>query len=293
MPVALPVTTEGPHDECERGLVALEKWQAKLPPGFAVDGQDLRLAERQASASHEPSACPSTTLRLGQEHMHMPRPWLVTDFEKLPTLMADALRQDRADKLPLSLVVEIDRDRPWADVTKALAAAASAGFEQWQVAFQESFQLAPPPSSLTAESEHILEVEDKVQSLLLLARLLQRVLDPCAPARKLLNDSASVETAEKKMALFREDMPGALRECRCSVAPSDWTTLLWLMQAPDRVGVIHREVIELTIRLSKPGELATSVKAAASERWSESLPRVIAAATANPGRPLRFEVADH
>ncbi|HEY5375429.1 MAG TPA: hypothetical protein VIK01_17235, partial [Polyangiaceae bacterium] len=78
MPVALPVTTEGPHDECERGLVALEKWQAKLPPGFAVDGQDLRLAERQASASHEPSACPSTTLRLGQEHMHMPRPWLVT-----------------------------------------------------------------------------------------------------------------------------------------------------------------------------------------------------------------------
>jgi hypothetical protein len=114
----------------------------------------------------------------------------------------------------------------------------------------------------------------------------------CA-SRKLLNDSASIEIAEKKMALFRADMPSALRECRCRVSPSDWTTLLWLMQLPDRAGVIHREVVDLTITLSKPGELATSVKAAASERWSESLPRVIAAATANPGRPLRFEIADH
>jgi hypothetical protein len=290
---AQPITAATPNDDCERSLVALERWQAKLPPGFAVDGQDLRLAEPKASAPHEPTAFPSTTLRLGHEYMHMPRPWLETDFEKLPTLMADALRQDRADKLPLSLVVEIDRDRPWADVTKAADDAASAGFEQLQLALQESFQLAPPPSSLTAESEHILEVEDKVQSLVLLARLLQRVVDPCAPARKLLNDSASVEIAEKKMALFREDMPSALRECRCRVSPSDWANLLWLMQGPDRAGVIHRELIDLTIRLSQPGERATSVKAAASEPWSESLPRVIAAATANPGWPLRFEIADH
>jgi hypothetical protein len=214
----------------------------------------------------------------------------VTDFEELPTLMSDALRQDCADKSPLSLLVEIDRDRPWADVTKALDDAASAGFEQVQLALQESSRLVPPPSSLSAESEHILK--DDEPNHVLLARLTQRVLGPCAPALALWNQSAAIERAEK-MLMFSQDMPSALRECRCSVAPSDWTTLLWLMQAPDRAGVIHREFVDLTIRLSKPGELATSVKAAASERWSESLPRVLAAATANPGRPLRFETADH
>jgi hypothetical protein len=210
----------------------------------------------------------------------------VEDTAALRAILDEKVQQ-KSDALRL-LVLAVDRDRSWADVSKVVNAAASAGVGRLELEVQESFRIAPPSLSLDADRERIMKAEDSTSRVNAAARLLRKVLHPCADALKVFDGLAVVDG--DKFAILKAELPAALRQCPCVVPPADVMTALWLLEDPSSDGVIRRGNVGASFALGAVGPSPVTFRAGGSERWAQVVQRVVDAATSSRGRPVRFVI---
>ena len=282
---------------CEADVTALERWMVALPhalAGRSWTGTPPRLVDRpEVGLSQVPRDSP-TVVELAVDSITVEGGGTapVADVSALRSLLDEAASRKHADAAPLTLLLAIDRDRPWADVVEVVKTAVSVGFGELELVFQESFKVAPPPSAFDGERARILHDDDPFSRLRSAALLTQKVLQPCAPALKVFGRMAGV-APEEKMGLLVKEMPPALRACSCAAPPTDVMTALWLLQSPGRDSVIRRSYVGARVTLAEAGQPATVVRARRSERWSRVFPKALRAAASDGGRPMRFEIAPH
>jgi hypothetical protein len=272
---------------CAADVAGFERWLATLPsqdealPTVMENGRRPVLVELAGKVSLPSRRGAYVTLGADLIEVEDNPTERFRDLQEVGPALEKAKALWKAESGNPPLLLAIDPVRPWSDVVAIAAAAARTGFEEIDFIFLRSSRAAPAPSSLDGELDRIMRVEelDRARQA---AMFSEKFFTPCKPMGGVFAHIGGVGPAEK-VAVMVAELPAALRECHCAVSPKETATLVWLWQGPDPDKIIRRVVVGARVRLGKPGQPATALRAATTEPWSKASAAVLAAGATASG----------
>lgn len=181
----------------------------------------------------------------------------------------------------LSVEIAIDRRVQWTRVVETFEAIVNAGASSATLLFRSSKLRTVPvpgPSSIDARLQKIRVAEDPIKRAGMLSDVVKELTSRCPSLR------GPLAAAARKSGLMSDDIAKSVLACKCAVDIPAFMTLLWANRPPD-------PGTSASLVLPKPGmpdSAVTTITVDGNTPWSTAHEKVVAAISANPGKPVRL-----